>query len=212
MNHFARTVLVIFFVGLSVSFSAPATAQDKDEEEYLKHPKEYTIQESYDFFSRERTKFAPEKSKLTPQDVKYLEHLFFVTDLAFKARVNMMQYFFTGMKAHKKYLPEYVKKIEEVIQSFSLIEAPSEEIKKVQEILVQALEEQRDFFKEWSDLKGGTFVRMRDKYKDQFLVQSSHMKLQKVYTELMLIYPDEDPYNHKAFYNHLAALDFQPWK
>lgn len=216
--------LFVFACLLGIILSNPAQAakdkkkaQNEKEEEYLRHPKEYTVEESYEFFSRQRTPFDPKKSKLSPAESKYLDHFFFVTDLAFKARVNMMQYFFTGKTAHKKHLPEYIKKIDDLIQSFGLIETPSEnmkseDMKNVEELLVQALEEQKDFFKEWSTLKGAAFIRMRDNYEEHLLVQSSHMKLQRVYTQLMLIYPDEDPYNHKAFFNHLAALDFEPWK
>jgi hypothetical protein len=52
---------------------------------------------------------------------------------------------------------------------------------------------------------------MRNKYNKHLLVQASHIKLQRVYTQLMLIYPNEAPDNHKAFFSHLAALDFEPW-
>lgn len=215
MNDFVRNVLLFVFLGLGsvVSFSSPALAAEKQQEEYLKHPKIYTVEEAYEFFGRERTKFSPEKSKLPPRDVKYMDHLFFVTDMALVARVNIMQYFFViGNKAPKKYMPAYLEEMDNLIRSFTMIEAPSEDMKQVEKLLILALEEQRDFFKEWAELKGVAFMNLRNKYKKNLLVQASHIKLQRVYTQLMLIYPNEAPYNHKAFFNHLAALDFEPWQ
>lgn len=213
LKNLKRLYLLCLIMTSVVTLALPVHAAKKGQGEYQKHPEGYSIKEAYKFFKRERTPFDPKKSKLPENDVKYLDHFFFVTDMALLERVDIMQYFFVvGNNVPKKYMPDYIQKIDDLIKSFEMIEAPSEDMKEVEKLLVLALEEQRDFFKEWSNLRGTAFTKMREKYSKHLLVQSSHTKLQRVYTQLMLIYPDEDPYNHKAFSNHLAALDFEPWK
>lgn len=196
---------VLFAVLLFCALIAPAAAE---EEYYMKHPKNFTVEEAYAFFDRARTPYDKGISPLPENEAAYLEHLFYTSDMATQARVNMMQYYFAGTQAHKKYLPDYLKIMEEIIESFTLTRAPTEELKKIEELYLIALGEQRDFFIKWSSMRGSMFLRMRSQYpKDEF-VESSHKKLQRVYMQLMLLYPTEDIKNQEAFYNHIAALDF----
>lgn len=191
--------IFIFFAQI-----APAAA----EEYYMKHPQNFTVEEAYAFFDRPRTPYDKSISPLPENEAAYLEHLFYTSDMATQARVNMMQYYFAGTQAHKKYLPEYLKIMQQINESFALTRAPTEELKKIEELFLIALGEQRDFFIKWSNLRGSAFLRMRDHYNKDELIDSSHKKLQRVYMQLMLLYPSEDIKNQEAFYNHIAALDF----
>lgn len=196
---------VLFAVLFFFALIAPAAAE---EEYYMKHPKNFTVEEAYAFFDRPRTPYDKSISPLPENEAAYLEHLFYTSDMATQARVNMMQYYFAGTQAHKKYLPDYLKIMEEIIESFTLTRAPTEELKKIEELYLIALGEQRDFFIKWSSMRGSMFLRMRSQYKKDEFVESSHKKLQRIYMQLMLLYPSEDIKNQEAFYNHIAALDF----
>lgn len=194
-------VIVMLFSWLP---SVPAHAEG----DYIKHPKEYSVEEAYAFFGHERVAYNPSASPIPENEKRYLEHLFYVADMATQARVNMMQYYFAGTQAHKKQLPNYLKIMEEIKESFTFARAPTKDLREVEELFLLALAEQRDFFIYWSKAQGPNFISLRKKFKNHELVQSSHIKLQRIYTQLMLIYPDETPHNQKAFYSHLCALDF----
>ena len=159
-------------------------------------------------FNHERTPFDPKKSKLTQYEVAYLEHYFELTDRAMELRTNMMQYYFAGTQAHKKQLAAYITEIEKVIDGFAFVRAPTKDLKDIENLTALAIGEQRDFFRAWSSANGRDFLKLRKTYNQHELIQSSHLKLQSAYTQLMLIFPHEDDYNQKAFYNHLCALDF----
>lgn len=199
-NCFIRKIAVVSCMMISL---LPAAGMAGSE---VKYTKEYSVEEAYAFFGHERTKYDVKLTKLAPQDAKYLDHLFFVTDKAMQARVNMMQYYFSG--TDKKHIRDYDEKIESLLSSFDMVTPPSEDVKKAQDMIIDAIRDHQEFFKEWSSLKGNAYRQMKKNYTKHILVEASHIKLQRAYTQLMLVYPDEDKYNLQAFYNHLCALDF----
>lgn len=207
MHVCAKSCLLAFLLVLCAAF-APLRAASAQDSYYMKHPKEFTVEEAYEFFDRERTPYDKSQSPIPENEARYLDHLFYVSDMATQARVNMMQHYFAGTTAHKKQLPNYLKIIEEIIESFALSRAPTEDLKQVETLFLSALSEQRDFFVHWSKTKGNAFTDLRKNFHKNERVQSSHFKLQRAYTQLMLIYPNETPHNQKAFYDHLCALDF----
>ena len=95
-----------------------------------------------------------------------------------------------------------------MIDGFAFVRAPTKDLKDIENLTALAIGEQRDFFRAWSSANGRDFLKLRKTYNQHELIQSSHLKLQSAYTQLMLIFPHEDDYNQKAFYNHLCALDF----
>lgn len=199
----------LFAVLLTVfCLSLPLRAAAQGDSYYMKHPKEFTVEEAYEFFDRERTPYDKTQSPIPENEAAYLDHFFYVSDMAMQARVNMMQYYFAGTSAHKKQLPNYLKVIEEIGESFRISRAPTADLKQVEDLFLAALGEQRDFFIQWSNARGPAFTSLRKNFQNHELVQSSHFKLQRAYTQLMLIYPNETAHNQKAFYDHLCALDF----
>ncbi len=203
MRTFSTKILILNLFICVASFPALSHANKNG---YIKYTKEYSIEEAYAFFDKKRTPFKTDVSRLSKEEKRYLDHLFFVTDLALKARVNMMQYYFSG--THKKHIGTYNEKINEILGTFTMIESPSEDVKEVEEFIVGAIRDQQEFLNEWANSNGAAFHKIKGNHKDHLLVQSSHMKIQRAYTNLMLIYPDEHEYNHQAFYDHLSALDF----
>ncbi len=201
---FFRSWTASLFLCFMLLYSGGAVSANTDD--YVKHTKNYSIKEAYDFFGKERTPFDAKKSNLPAKDVKYLRHLFFVTDLAFRARVNMMQYFFSG--TYKDHIDDYNEEVDNIIGSFSLINAPSVEMGEVEKMLIRAIRDQQDFFKEWAALNNSQYALWQTTYKDHLLVKASHIKLKRAYDMLINNYPNESEYNQKAFHDHLSALDF----
>ncbi len=195
-------------LALSFFIAVPKNPAQAKNNQPITHTKLYTVEEAYEFFNRERTPFDPKRSKLSEYEIAYLEHYFSLTDRAMELRTNMMQYYFAGTRAHKKQLAAYITEIEKVIDAFPFVRAPTKELKEIENLTALAIGEQRDFFRAWSSANGRDFLKWRKKYMEHELVLSSHSKLQSAYTQLMLLFPHEDPYNQKAFYNHLCALDF----
>lgn len=193
---------LIFFMAFQ---KTPAEAKNNDP---IKYTKLYTVEEAYEFFNRERTPFDPQKSKLSKYEIAYLEHYFSLTDRAMQLRTNMMQYYFVGPRAQKKQLASYITEIEEVIDAFPFVRAPTKELKEIENMTTLAIGDQRDFFRAWSTSNPREYIKLRKSFVSHELVIASHSKLQTAYSRLMLLFPDEDPYNQKAFYNHLSALDF----
>ncbi len=198
----------LFAIIFSLSFPNAQAHGKRSSQPPAQYTKLYTVEEAYAFFNHERTPFDPKKSKLTQYEVAYLEHYFELTDRAMELRTNMMQYYFAGTQAHKKQLAAYITEIEKVIDGFAFVRAPTKDLKDIENLTALAIGEQRDFFRAWSSANGRDFLKLRKTYNQHELVQSSHLKLQSAYTQLMLIFPHEDDYNQKAFYNHLCALDF----
>jgi hypothetical protein len=77
--------------------------------------------------------------------------------------------------------------------------SPPEKLKPVQQLILQAIEQHRDYFRRLPD----THAQERKQ-----MIQQSHRTLIQAYNTLMRLYPDETPHNRQAFYDYLCALDF----
>lgn len=197
----------IGFLGALALLMMPLPGGSAAATEYQQHPEDYTVEQAYEFFGRERTPYDRGQSPIPELEARYLGRFFAAADAAMQARVNIMQHFFAG-QSYKKYMPVYLKTMQEIEQEFFFERAPTKELKDIETLFLNALGEQRDFFIYWSKASGGAFTALRNDFTKNELVQSSHTKLLKVYTQLMILYPNETAYNQKAFYNHLCALDF----
>lgn len=184
--------LVVFCFGV-----APANAQQK----------EMTIDQAYKAIPHVRTQYDPKQSTLPDAEKAYLDHLFFVTDLALQKRMMMLHYF--SKTREEAYLKTYNTEIGNMISTFSLMPAPTEQLKSVEQTLITALRQQQKFFNDWAASKGtGQYERLQKNHTSELLVISSHNNLISVYNMLNQLYPQETEHNKKAFYDHLCALDF----
>lgn len=170
--------------------------------------KEMSVGEAYKAIPHQRTQYDLKQSPL-PQDTrKFLDHLFFVTDIALQKRMMMLLYFNRGQESF--YLKTYDTEIGNLIGSFSLIETHDPAAQKIRDTIILALQQQRQFFDEWAQAKG---TPKYDRIKNgglvnQILVQSAHQNLVRAYMMLKQAYPGETGHNQQAFYDHLCALDF----
>ena len=164
-----------------------------------------SVEQAYDAIPHARTPYDPKQSREPKADTKYLDHLFFVTDMALVLRVETFAHF-KNLNPHV--LKKYHKDIENLISSFELIETPPH-LMQVQTAVIEAIRDQQNFFQDWS-MAAGTpqYLELSRIYKSHPLVKSSHQKLLQAYAELKRIYPQETPHNTQAFFDHLCALDF----
>jgi hypothetical protein len=164
-----------------------------------------SVEQAYALIYEDRIPFDGKQSTLDEKDTKYLEHLFFVTDMAMRLRVVMLNNFRKGNISGLKY---YEGEITSLLSSFEMVETP-ELLIPVQKDVVEAINDQKMFFKSWAKLAGTPeFLTIMKTMTNEPLVFSSHQKLIRAYKGLIDAYPGESGYNQKAFYAHLCALDF----
>lgn len=169
--------------------------------------KEMTIDEAYKAIPKERTPYNKKETQISEAEAKYLDHLFFVTDVAMQKRMMMLRHFSEGR--HRFYLKTYNIELGTLLGGFDLIDAPSPSLQKAEDLIVLAIRQQQQFFNEWAALEGTPeYESTKQGYVKHMLVQISHQNLLAAYNVLMKLYPNETDHNKKSFYTHLCALDF----
>lgn len=196
LYKFKKSVLLFLAVASGVVYAPYVQAQDM------------TIEESYQMRGKERIKFDIIQSSIPPEEADYLDHLFLVTDLAFKERMEMLRYFHYNKS--QKYIHDYLDNIDKFIESFNKETAPTEHLKKAEKYIISALRDHQNFFTKWHNTKGSptAYSKTRNHMNDDEYVLKSHRKIVDAYVLINLAYPDETSYNQKAIYQHLCALDF----
>ncbi len=190
-----RFILVFIFVILGCFIASPMRAE------------EMTVSQAYQALSHPRTQFSVSYAKMSEQESKYLDHLFFVTDLAFRERMMMMHAFRAG--TGDVYIKVYNKEISNLLGSFEFIDPPTELLGEVEELVVGSIGEQREFFNIWDNARGTEkYQKLMKNVASHKYVQSSHQKLIQAYGILQQTYTQEIPHNQQSFYDHLCALDF----
>lgn len=168
---------------------------------------EMTISQAYRALPHQRTQFNASHAKMSAQESKYLDHLFFVTDLAFRERMVMLRAFHAG-KDHR-YIEAYNKEIGNLLGSFEFIEPPTRALGQVEKLITESVNEQREFFNIWYKARGTPhYKQLQQNIASHKYVQSSHRKLLQAYGVLKKNYSQEMPHNQQSFYDHLCALDF----
>ena len=166
-----------------------------------------TIEEAYRAIPHGRTKFDISRARMSTEEAEYLDHLFFVTDMALRERVVMLSHFFKGKD--QLYIKRYNKEVGNLLASFELTKPPTKALKQVELLIKESIEEQQSFYKEWHKARGTSrYKSISSNYTSHHLVQSSHAKLLQAYMVLKQNYGSETKHNQKAFFDHLCALDF----
>lgn len=188
-----RKFLVIACLSLCVA--APVSAQDM------------TLDEAYmQVHNKQRKPFNPQQTQISVEEAKYLDHYFYVADLAMRARVMTLRHFYGQARAMD--VGRYNAEIEEMIATFDMIDTPSK-LRKPESLLIQAIRDQQDFFNEWRAAEGTPkFEQLKNNYRSHPKVASSHRLLIMAYSMLKQQYPRETTANQQSFYDHLCALDF----
>ncbi|MGH1379111.1 MAG: hypothetical protein ACRBB3_09855 [Alphaproteobacteria bacterium] len=166
-----------------------------------------SVSQAYKALHHQQTQFKSSIAQMSADESKYLDHLFFVTDLAFRERMVMLQAFRAGKD--KKYIDKYNKEIANLLGSFSLIDPPTSNLKNVETHIISAIDEQREFFNMWHAARGTSqYSNLQKNFMSNKNVQSSHRKLLQAYSLLKKHYPKEGSHNQQSFFDHLCALDF----
>ena len=190
-----RFVIVFIFVILGCFIASPMRAEDM------------TVSQAYQALPHQRTQFSVSYAKMSKKESRYLDHLFFVTDLAFRERMMMMHAFRAGTGA--AYIKVYNTEISNLLGSFEFIDPPTELLEQVENLVVGSINEQREFFNIWDNARGTEkYKKFQKNVASHKYVQSSHQKLIQAYSTLQQTYTQEMPHNQQSFYDHLCALDF----
>ena len=166
-----------------------------------------SVEQAYKALNHKQTTFNKNRASMNETESKYLDHLFFVSDLAFRERMVMLKYF--KSKKDDQYIDEYNKQVGDLLASFALIKAPNRNLQQIETLLKGAITEQKQFFNEWNKARGNShYDQLQRNYSSHKLVQNSHNKLIQAYSMLKRSYPRETSHNQQSFYDHLCALDF----
>jgi len=166
-----------------------------------------SVEQAYKALNHKQTTFNKNRASMNETESKYLDHLFFVSDLAFRERMVMLKYF--KSKKDDQYIDEYNKQVGDLLASFALIKAPNRNLQQIEILLKGAITEQKQFFNEWNKARGNShYDQLQRNYSSHKLVQSSHNKLVQTYMMLKRSYPRESAHNQQSFYDHMCALDF----
>ena len=187
--------ILILAVICIFGFTSPALAQ------------EMSVKEAYQTLRHQQTTFKRSMASMSERESKYLEHLFFVTDMAFRERMVMLQYF--GKRKDDQYIGKYNDQIGELMAGLALVQAPNSRLAQVTKLIKEAITEQKTFYNEWHNARGSAqYDALHKNYTSHRLVQSSHGKLIQAYNVLRQTYPREAQHNTQSFFDHLCALDF----
>ena len=155
------------------------------------------IEAAYRAIPHVRTVFLPQQAKMSREESSYLSALFTLTDAAVAERVYLQDRLRRGHKidiARTNY-PAILTAVRSLPTPAGLL--------PVENLIQDALEEQHDYFEQWSKSGDPKFFSSRAP-----LVQTSHSKLIAAYFGLKRRYGGEPAQNMQAFYDYLCALDF----
>lgn len=186
---------ILVFICALIAFGAQSHAQD------------LSLDEAYmQVHNKQRKPYNPKQTQIEAKDAKYLDHYFYVADLAMRARVMTLRHFYGQARAMD--VDRYNAEIDDMVKTFDMIDTPSN-LRKAESLLVQAIRDQQDFFNEWKAAEGTPkFEQLKNNYRSHPKVSSSHRLLIMAYSMLKQQYPRETASNQQSFYDHLCALDF----
>ncbi len=143
-----------------------------------------------------RIPFDVHRFKGDPMECFFLRDLFELTDQAMMRRMESMYQLLSGSNAFAA-----IEGYDGLKSRIGALAAPSR-LAHVQGLVLQAMNEQSDFLRQWQTRPG------RRQLNREPLVLSAQAKLMQAYGELQAIYPGEDAQIIASFRSYLAALDF----
>lgn len=158
-----------------------------------------TVEQAYGMLSHQRPVFSPMSSTMPEDESGYLAQLFSVIDQAVVQRVSMMTWL-AGKGMSNEPFDDYDAIL---FQLKSL--RPPKKLLAVQQLTIQAIEEQRDLIRQW---KENPRVFVWENARRHPLIASSSQKLHHAYSHVMELYPQEHQKNREAFYDYFCCLDF----
>lgn len=156
-----------------------------------------TVGDAYRAIPHNRTPFDLTAARMEQEDVRYLDRLFALTDVALVERVQT-QLWLQSRGKHGTLRENHPR----ILAHLNALDSPRR-LRSVHALIVEAIQEQHQYLTMW--LASGRA--------DYFssgapLIRSSHVKPIEAYSKLRALYPAEAERIHQAFYDHLCALDF----
>ena len=145
-----------------------------------------------------------------PEESKFLENVFALTDESILLNANVRLWFRTN-GVQGLHAADYLARMDEVSGRLEALDAPSR-VRSVRDLLAESFALQRRFVNDWYDAlqAGRPFEsQLTDEYAYHEGLHRSHRLLLKTFAELRALYPDERDSNHRAFHDLLLAVDFK---
>ena len=169
------------------------------------------VEDAYAVRDLQRTPFDPRAAlHLAPEESRFLEDLFALTDEAVLLNINVGRWFFTdGVRG--LHAEDYLDRADLLRERLDQLETP-ERVESVRGLLVQSLLLQRSFLEEWHQARreGRPFPsQLTDEFAYHEGLHRSHRLLLKAFAELHALFPDAGETTHMAFHDHLRAVDLK---
>ncbi len=195
-KHFTLKAIILSAIFLLSSFSNSFSQNNSVS---------MSVDEAYRAIPHRQTTFNPEKAKMKASSKATLNEMLQLADEAMAQRVQGMLWHQTNAQRGIPY-ESYETNINKILQRLSALKPPGR-LASVRKLLVEAIQEQKDYFKSWHNQSAELKAPQRFNPRHA-LVKRSHNKLIKAYNLLMQMYPSANPHNKQAFFDHLCALDF----
>ena len=170
-----------------------------------------SVEDAYAGRDLPRTPFDPRAAlQLAPEESRFLEDLFALTDEAVLLNTNVGRWFFTE-GARGLHAEDYLGRADLLRERLDQLETP-ERVESVRSLLVQSLLLQRSFLEQWHKAlrEGRPFAsQLTDEFAYHEGLHRSHRLLLKAFAELHALFPDAGETTHMAFHDHLRAVDLQ---
>ncbi len=201
MMHGTLRALGAIILGVSVLAGTPSGAADLVT----------SVEDAYAVRNLRRTPFDPRAAlALAPEESRFLEDLFALTDEAVLLNTNVGRWFFTD-GARGLHAEDYLGRADLLRERLDRLETP-ERVESVRGLLAQSLLLQRRFLEQWQQAldEGRPF---RSQLTDEFAyhegLHRSQRLLLKAFAELHALFPDAGETTHMAFHDHLRAVNLE---
>ncbi len=170
-----------------------------------------SVEDAYAVRDLQRTPFDPRAAlHLAPEESRFLEDLFALTDEAVLLNINVGRWFFTdGVRG--LHAEDYLDRADLLRERLDQLETP-ERVESVRSLLAQSLLLQRSFLEEWHQAlrEGRPFPsQLTDEFAYHEGLHRSHRLLLKAFAELHALFPEAGETTHMAFHDHLRAVDLK---
>ncbi|MCZ6707576.1 MAG: hypothetical protein O7A71_06490 [Chloroflexi bacterium] len=196
-----RCTLRAFVLGLSLLTALPAGAADLIG----------SVEDVYAVRHLRRTLFDPRAAlDLAPEESRFLEDFFALTDEAVLLNTNVGRWFFTS-GAKGIHAADYLDRMDALRARLDVLATP-ERVRAVRDLVAESLQLQRGFMAERHDaLEAGR--PFESQLTDQFAyhegLHRSQRMLLKAFAELHALFPNAGETTHMAFHDHLRAMDLK---
>jgi hypothetical protein len=170
-----------------------------------------SVEDAYAVRDLRHTPFDPRAAlRLAPEESRFLEDLFASTDEAVLLNTNAGHWFFTD-GARGIHPEDYLGRADLLLERLDQLETPKR-VESVRGLLIQSLLLQRSFLMQWHQARreGRPFPsQLTDEFAYHEGLHRSQRLLLKAFAELYALFPDAGETTHRAFHDHLRAVDLK---